>query len=64
MPKTILVVDNEALIALDIQTQLEDFGHATLVANDLQSAIDLIKNQNFDVAIVDAFERRHRRTAR
>src|SRR3569832_2132921 len=53
MPKTVLVVDDEALIALDIQTQLEDFGHQAFVANTLQTALDLVQKQSFDVAIVD-----------
>ena len=53
MPKTVLVVDDEALIALDIQTQLEDFGHRAFIANSLQSAVDLVQQQRFDVAIVD-----------
>ena len=53
MPKTVLVVDDEALIALDIQSQLEDAGHTAFVANDLQAALELAQRQRFDVAIVD-----------
>jgi len=53
MPKTVLVVDDEALIALDIQSQLEDAGHAAFVANNLQAALDLMQRERFDVAIVD-----------
>ena len=53
MPKTVLVVDDDALIALDIQTQLQDLGHSVAVANNLQAALDLVGQQSFDVAIVD-----------
>ena len=53
MPKTVLVVDDEALIALDIQTELEDLGHAVSVAVDLPTALDLVQRQRVDVAIVD-----------
>ena len=53
MAKTVLVVDDEALIALDIQTQLEDFGHRASVANTHQTAVELLQQQKFDVAIVD-----------
>jgi len=36
MPKTILVVDDEALIALDIQSQLVDARHETVAGETLQ----------------------------
>jgi CheY-like chemotaxis protein len=53
MSKTILVVDDEILIALDIQTQLEDLGHKVLVTPALVEAAALLKHETVDVAIVD-----------
>jgi CheY-like chemotaxis protein len=53
MSKTILVVDDEMLIALDIQTQLEDLGHRVLVAPSLTEALALLEREPIDVAIVD-----------
>jgi len=51
--KTILVVDDEMLIALDIQTQLEDLGHKVFVTPALAEATTLIDRERIDVAIVD-----------
>jgi CheY-like chemotaxis protein len=53
MSKTILVVDDEMLIALDIQTQLEGLGHKALIASALSEALALAESQQIDVAIVD-----------
>ena len=53
MSKTILVLDDEMLIALDIQTQLEELGHRVLVAPTLSDALALMDSVLIDVAIVD-----------
>lgn len=53
MPKTILVVDDEMLIALDIEAELSERGHRVLTAPTLQIAKSLIANERIDVAIVD-----------
>ena len=53
MSKTILVVDDEMLIALDIQTQLEDLRHKVLVASDVAEATFIVERESVDVAIVD-----------
>ena len=53
MAKTILVVDDEALIAMDIQSQLEDLGHKVLTASDLAEAIAIVRRVSVDLAVVD-----------
>ena len=53
MSKTILVLDDEMLIAIDIQTQLEELGHRVLVAPALSDALALVDSERIDVAIVD-----------
>ena len=53
MSKTILVVDDEMLIAMDIQSQLEDRGQTVLVASTLADALVLAERKNIDVAIID-----------
>jgi CheY-like chemotaxis protein len=53
MSKTILVVDDEMLIALDIQSQLEELGHTVHTAPSLASALALLERERIDVAIVD-----------
>jgi len=53
MSKTILVVDDEVLIAIDMQTQLEELGHRVLLAATLDEALALVDRERIDVAIVD-----------
>lgn len=53
MSKTILVVDDEMLIALDIQSQLQELGHTVHVAPSLKEALALLERERIDVAIVD-----------
>jgi CheY-like chemotaxis protein len=43
MSKTILVVDDEMLIVLDIQSQLEELGHTVHTAPSLPSALALLE---------------------
>jgi CheY-like chemotaxis protein len=53
MSKTVLVLDDEMLIALDIQSQLEELGHRVLVSSALSQALNLVESEPIDVAIVD-----------
>ena len=51
--KHILVVEDEALIALDIQTTLEDLGHVTSIASDAPAAEAAISAGGVDLVILD-----------
>ena len=53
MSQTILDVDDEMLIALDIHSQLEELGHTVRSAPSLPSALALLERERIDVAIVD-----------
>lgn len=53
MAKTIIVLDDEMLIALDIQTQLEEVGHKVLTASTTKEAIALVDTEPVDLAIAD-----------
>ena len=53
MSKTVLVLDDEMLIALDIQSQLEELGHRVLVAPNLRDALAVVDKESIDVAVVD-----------
>lgn len=53
-PMRILVVEDEALIALELEYLLEDLGHVTVgVANSSAEAIALGRTMSPDVALVD-----------
>lgn len=49
----ILVVDDEPVVCDAIARQLREVGYHVMVAYSGMSAIDLIKDQNFDVALID-----------
>lgn len=49
----ILVVDDEPAITKSIQFSLEKEGYQVLVANDGQEAVELAKQENPDLAIID-----------
>jgi DNA-binding response OmpR family regulator len=53
MPKTILVVEDEMLIALDIEATLADLGHAVKTADTVQSATRIVDAGHVDLAILD-----------
>ena len=53
MSKTVLVVDDEMLIALDIQAQLAELGHHTVVAPHLAGALQALDRSPVDLVIVD-----------
>jgi CheY-like chemotaxis protein len=51
--KSVLVVDDEVLIALDIQGQLEDLGHSAVIATSVEEAAGIVTSQPLDLAILD-----------
>ena len=53
MSKTVLIVDDEMLICLDIQTQLDELGHRTLVASTFAQAVHIVETEHVDLAVVD-----------
>ncbi len=53
MVKTILVVDDEEIIALNIQAYLENSGFNVILAHDGISALEIFKKQNIDLIVLD-----------
>lgn len=51
--KTILVVEDEALIAMSLELQLQDLGYDTYVASTLDEAHAAIAQQSFGLVILD-----------
>jgi DNA-binding NarL/FixJ family response regulator len=51
--RTILVVEDEPLIALDLKTALEDAGAKVIQAADAASALPLAERRDLSAAIVD-----------
>jgi two-component system response regulator AtoC len=49
----VLVVDDEAIIRESLRDWLSDVGHRVLIAEDGNKALEIIKNENPSVAIVD-----------
>ncbi|MGE3644280.1 MAG: response regulator [Beijerinckiaceae bacterium] len=55
MPERILVVDDEAIIALDIETLLADAGHTVIgIERDVAAAVERLKRGDVTLAILDA----------
>lgn len=53
-PKRVLVLEDDALIALDIEQALLDMGDVDVsVAHRLDAGIALLETQDFDLAILD-----------
>ncbi|KQV31998.1 hypothetical protein ASC96_31130 [Rhizobium sp. Root1204] len=53
-PMTILLVDDDALIAMSSVDMLEDLGHRVLEASSGQQALEVIKSEpNIDLVITD-----------
>src|SRR5215211_7561990 len=50
---TILVVEDEALIALSIETQLEDMGFHTVIATTIVQAHELLLMPDICLAVLD-----------
>ena len=53
MPKTVLIVDDEMIICLDLQTQLESLGHRAIIAPTYAEATHIIATERLDLAILD-----------
>lgn len=53
MAITLLVVDDEPLIAMGVQSQLEDLGHRVFVASTMAEATVIVERERVDIAIVD-----------
>src|SRR3989344_4673574 len=53
MAKNILLIDDEAEVAQVFQTGLSVAGYSVVVASNGQSALDAVKNNKFDVILID-----------
>jgi len=54
MTARILIIEDEALVALELRFVLEDLGHDVVgVAADSRQAEDIIKSSDVDLALVD-----------
>jgi len=53
MVKTILVVEDEAIVLLDIRFKLESLGHKVFVADNGKDAIEIEKNNHIDIVLMD-----------
>ena len=54
MTARILIIEDEALVALELRFVLEDLGHEVVgIAADSQTAEDIIKTTDVDLALVD-----------
>ena len=52
-PPRVLLVEDEALIALDTKDALEDAGYSVSVADRIAQALALLDAETFDVAVLD-----------
>jgi len=53
MPKTILIVEDEALIATVLSARLESLGYKVFAAHDGEEGLALAKKEHPDLAILD-----------
>lgn len=53
MAKKILIVEDEAIIALDVRFKLEDMGHQVLTADNADDGIEICEKENPDLIIAD-----------
>ncbi len=53
MPKTILIVEDEALVATVLTIRLKGLGYKVLVANDGEEGLRLVRKERPDLAILD-----------
>ena len=53
MPANILIVEDEFLIAIEMEEVLHDLGHASAGIADNRAAALALANENVDVALVD-----------
>lgn len=52
-PFTILLLDDDPIIAMDAAMEIEDWGHVCHVAHDLNSAFELLRTISLDAALLD-----------
>lgn len=52
-PMRILIVEDEPLVSMQLQSDLEDLGHSCLSAASVAAACALVKTRSFDVALLD-----------
>lgn len=54
MPARILIIEDEALVAMELRFVLEDLGHEVVgLAADAESARNLVRETDVDLALVD-----------
>jgi CheY-like chemotaxis protein len=53
LPIKILVVEDEAVIALDFQLRLEEMGHHVKTVSSGEMALKLMDNENFNLVFMD-----------
>ena len=53
MSKSVLLVEDEMLIALDIETTLAEQGFAVVVAGNIETASSALQSGTFDLAVLD-----------
>ncbi|WP_420478027.1 response regulator [Brevundimonas sp. FT23028] len=54
MTARILIIEDEALVAMELRFVLEDLGHEVIgTAADARSALDLVRENEVDLALVD-----------
>ncbi len=53
MSLKVLLVEDEAMIALQIEDMLEELGHEVATAMRLPDALDAVERDDFDFAILD-----------
>jgi DNA-binding response OmpR family regulator len=49
----ILIVEDEPLVSLQLQTELEELGHRCQAATDVASSWTFLETQSFDIALLD-----------
>ena len=60
-PQTILIVEDDALIALDIENSLLDLGFEVVSAVSVEEALPIVANRNLAFAVLD-FKLQHQDT--
>jgi CheY-like chemotaxis protein len=53
--RTVLIVEDEALVALSLESQLNEMGLNTIVASGLESAIAAANELSIDLAVLDYY---------
>jgi len=54
MPARILIIEDEALVAMELRFVLEDLGHAVVgIASDALTARSIVRETDVDLALVD-----------